>query len=98
MKRNFIRNKEDFTCVNCGERVEGNGYTNHCPKCLWSKHVDILPGDRKSKCSSPMEPIAVSYEGYEFYIMHRCTACNKIKRNRASPKDNKDALYSLVLS
>ena len=26
--------------------MKGNGYTNHCPKCLWSKHVDINPGDR----------------------------------------------------
>ncbi|HCR42265.1 TPA: hypothetical protein DIV45_02815, partial [Patescibacteria group bacterium] len=39
-RKNFIRTKEDFTCENCGHRVKGSGYTNHCPKCLYSQHVD----------------------------------------------------------
>lgn len=38
--KNFTRVIEDFICENCGTEVKGNGYTNHCPKCLWSKHVD----------------------------------------------------------
>ena len=42
----FTRKVEDFTCEHCGREVHGNGYTNHCPHCLHSKHVDVNPGDR----------------------------------------------------
>ena len=55
----FQKNVEDFVCGNCGGEVVGNGYTNHCPKCLWSKHVDINPGDRAEKCGGMMKPISV---------------------------------------
>ena len=36
--RNFQRHVEDFECEHCGAFVEGDGYTNHCPACLWCKH------------------------------------------------------------
>jgi Zn finger protein HypA/HybF involved in hydrogenase expression len=49
----FKRTIEDFTCEHCGEQVTGNGFTNHCPQCLWSKHVDIDPGDRLALCGGP---------------------------------------------
>ena len=44
MKR-FTKIDEEFICENCGEKVEKLGYTcrNHCPHCLYSKHVDINP-------------------------------------------------------
>ena len=58
MKR-FSRRTEDFTCEHCGTKVKGNGYTNHCPQCLYSKHVDINPGDRLSDCGGLMEPIDI---------------------------------------
>ena len=32
---------------------ERNGYTNHCSQCLWSKHVDINPGDRSPELLQP---------------------------------------------
>jgi len=42
---------EDFTCENCNEEVKALGYTarDHCPYCLYSKHVDKNPGDRERK-------------------------------------------------
>ncbi|MEK7158524.1 MAG: RNHCP domain-containing protein, partial [Patescibacteria group bacterium] len=46
MSRTFQRRVEDFTCESCGAQVTGDGYTNHCPQCLVSKHVDVYPGDR----------------------------------------------------
>jgi len=55
MARLFTRNIENFTCERCGAAVEGNGFTNHCPACLCSKHVDINPGDRaaaRGQCSA----------------------------------------------
>ena len=46
--KKFERNREDFTCNNCELFVQGDGYTDHCPSCLYSKHVDINPGDRQA--------------------------------------------------
>lgn len=57
--KKFQRCTEDFDCGHCGFRVQGNGFTNHCPQCLWSAHVDINPGDRAATCRALMEPIAV---------------------------------------
>jgi hypothetical protein len=31
-------------------------YRNHCPACLWSKHVDVQPGDRAATCRGLMRP------------------------------------------
>ncbi|WP_265181671.1 RNHCP domain-containing protein [Geomicrobium sp. JCM 19055] len=39
------------------EPLENGSYRNHCPSCLYSKHVDVIPGDRASTCHSLMEPI-----------------------------------------
>ncbi len=84
----FIRTTENFTCEKCGVFVEGDGYTNHCPNCLWSKHVDIFPGDRAGKCKGMMEPIGVTKKGKEYIITHKCTVCGFKKPNKAVPEDN----------
>jgi hypothetical protein len=90
----FIKREENFICENCGAEVKGTGYTNHCPKCLWSKHVDIDPGDRASDCGGMMEPIFVGYEKDAFYIIHECAKCGIKKKNIASPEDNTDVLIN----
>jgi len=54
--KKFQRQKEDFVCGECGTTVSGTGYTNHCPQCLWSMHVDVNPGDRAAACGGMMEP------------------------------------------
>ena len=43
----FTKNDNGFIYANCGFEVKPLGYTsrNHCPFCLCSLHVDILPGD-----------------------------------------------------
>jgi len=43
--RKFTKIDEEFICENCGHKVNKLGYTcrNHCPICLYSKHVDINP-------------------------------------------------------
>jgi len=69
--KKFKRTKENFTCENCGFLVEGDGYTNHCPRCLWSKHVDINPGDRCSNCFGMMEPIDVFVKSLVTRVDHR---------------------------
>ncbi|MFZ2522806.1 MAG: RNHCP domain-containing protein [Minisyncoccia bacterium] len=84
----FKKNKENFVCEKCGHGVVGNGYTNHCPECLWSKHVDIFPGDREEKCGGLMEPIKIEKKGKEYIIIHKCTKCSKERPNKAVKEDN----------
>jgi len=88
----FIRKKEDFVCEHCGAEVSGNGYTNHCPKCLWSRHVDIFPGDRASDCGGMMRPVDVEMKRKKYVITHRCEECGYEKRNEAAEEDDFDQL------
>jgi len=93
--KNFKRVDEDFKCEKCGFAVTGNGYTNHCPQCLWSKHVDRTPGDRAATCRGLMEPVDVSLEKGEKILLHRCVTCGYEKRNKAAPDDNFDELLKM---
>lgn len=88
MANNFIRRIEDFKCEHCGAQVTGNGYTNHCPRCLWSKHVDISPGDRAANCGGMMEPLNLEGSAAAYRILHRCQACGAEKWNQAASEDD----------
>ena len=92
MKRKFQRKIEDFVCENCHTKVIGNGYTNHCPVCLWSKHVDINPGDRACNCCSLMEPISLENKNDNQIIIHRCIKCGYEKKNKVAENDNLEEL------
>jgi rubrerythrin len=92
----FSRNAEDFVCENCGFKVQGNGFTNHCPKCFYSKHVDINPGDRMCKCQGLMEPIAILQKRGNFIIQHKCKKCGFIRNNTISEDDDRDALFRIA--
>ena len=72
--------------------MSGDGYTNHCPACLWSVHVDVHPGDRAAACRAPMRPVQVLYERGEFVVVPQCTACGHVKRNRCAPDDDLSVL------
>lgn len=84
----FQKKVEDFTCLECGTRVLGNGYTNHCPHCLASRHVDNNPGDRAATCGGMMKPKTVEQKGSGYVVTHECKTCGHIKRNKISEKDN----------
>lgn len=96
MTKKFQRTIEDFECENCGTRVKGDGYTNHCPKCLWSKHVDINPGDRQNVCQGLMEPMEIFLDKQRWHIVQKCTKCGHITNIKSSKQDNKDALLNLI--
>jgi len=93
--KQFQRTKEDFECEHCGFHVIGNGYTNHCPQCLWSKHVDVNPGDRLAECQGLMEPTGVDIKGGERIILQRCTKCGFKRRNKASPDDSFETILKV---
>jgi hypothetical protein len=94
----FSRQIEDFCCENCGYTVSGNGFTNHCPQCIFSKHVDNNPGDRSNRCSGLMRPIGIKKKGKKISIIHHCIKCNQQKTNIISKDDNYDFVLSLPLS
>ena len=91
--KRFERRVEDFTCRHCGAAVKGDGYTNHCPHCLWSRHVDVNPGDRAADCGGMMRPVALEQKAGRFTILHRCEACGHERKNKAREEDNLFALY-----
>ena len=96
MTRKFQRKIEDFVCENCGEKIKGNGYTDHCPKCLWSKHVDINPGDREADCKGMMEPVKVEVKNQEYIIHYKCTKCKYKHQVKSVPEDNFEEILKLV--
>jgi rubrerythrin len=95
MSKKFQKKVEDFICENCGAKIKGTGYTNHCPNCLISKHVDINPGDRKEKCEGLMDPISVEIKNGEYIITHKCRKCGKLRKNKAADDDNIDRIIEL---
>ena len=92
----FTKKIESFTCQQCDKAVTGNGYTNHCPKCLWSKHVDLMPGDRQNACQGLMEPVAVRFIKGEYIIYQNCKKCGYKFHNRASSSDSSELLIALT--
>ena len=95
MGKKFQRHIENFTCENCGFPVQGDGYTNHCPECLWSQHVDVNPGDRAEHCRGLMEPVGFTIKRGSYILVHRCTKCGITKRNKAAKNDRFEAILSL---
>lgn len=93
-----------FICAHCGREVLPLGYTsrNHCPFCLWSLHLDVNPGDRASDCGGLLEPVGAELSPKKGYvIIHKCTKCGEIRRNKAAPEakvqpDNLPLIISLT--
>jgi len=96
--RKFQRQIEDFVCEQCGQKVKGSGYTDHCPHCLWSKHVDINPGDRQSSCGGAMAPLGVEVKGDQYIIQYQCQQCGFKHQVKAAPDDNFEAIMGLTKS
>ena len=92
-----------FRCRHCGLDVPldapGTAHRNHCPTCLWSRHLDDdSPGDRAAECGSAMEPIAVCVRGDgEWVLVHRCTGCDELHINRTAGDDNPLTLLRLAV-
>ena len=94
--KKFQRKIENFICEKCGTENIGNGFTNHCSNCLWSKHVDINPGDRAEECAGMMEPIKIDLEKGKYIINHKCAKCGLLRRKGIEKNDNFDAVIEIV--
>lgn len=101
--KRFTKNDSGFICQNCGKEVEplGSSSRNHCPFCLCSIHIDIMPGDRKNTCLGILDPVKVETSPKKGYvIVHKCRKCGEIRRNRAAndarvQPDNIDLIIKL---
>ncbi len=108
----FTKKKKGFLCSHCGRFVHldsfiGTSFRNHCPFCLWSKHVDFRKsGDKQLQCQGEMEPIGLTFkhEGYDKYgkkrqgelmLVHKCLDCYKFSINRIAADDNPEAILEL---
>lgn len=96
LQKKFQKRVEDFTCEHCHTEVKGDGYTNHCPQCLWSKHVDVNPGDRANDCGGMMEPLAVEGNSPKYRIVERCQKCREIKHFTMHKSDNPNAIIAIA--
>ncbi|MFI5272819.1 MAG: RNHCP domain-containing protein [Ktedonobacterales bacterium] len=92
---------ETFTCGRCKRFVgllpSGGHHRNHCPYCLYSRHVDEgSSGDRASACKSLMAPIgAFQRPNGEHVLVHRCLGCGFERYNRIGADDDFDLVLLL---
>lgn len=92
MKRFTVQGtNQGFTCLACGTLVPpltNGSVRNHCPSCLRSVHVDVLPGDRAADCGGVLDPVGVERSGKKGWILiHRCRSCGAVRRNKAALDD-----------
>lgn len=96
MVKKFQRKPEDFTCEHCGATVKGNGYTDHCPECLYGKHVDIFPGDRLEECHGLLRPVAILKKGENHSLEYQCQKCGEVVKNKLAENDSQEAFLKLA--
>lgn len=93
-RKRFAGRGEEFRCRHCrqfvGRLPSGGRHRNHCPYCLYSRHVDgARPGDRASDCGASMAPVAAfSRRNGEHVVVHRCLGCGFERHNRIAADDD----------
>jgi RNHCP domain len=97
--------EQEFICISCGQLVTCNPLVagvqnrNHCPVCLWSRHLDWRSaGDRLSPCRAAMEPVGLTTKrgrnkyaderDGELMLIHRCAGCGTLVINRIAADDH----------
>jgi hypothetical protein len=101
-KPRYKKREEVFKCKHCRRFVcplpSGGSHRNHCPFCLYSRHVDGREsGDRMSCCGASMEPIGRFQRAKgEYVIVHRCLGCEFERFNRIAADDDFELVMSLA--
>jgi len=102
-----------FICLHCQAPVTNNKpigtkHRNHCPFCLYSRHVDQkTSGDRQADCQAKMKPIGLTFkkEGRdkwgqvrqgELMLIHHCLKCGKLVINRIAGDDQPETIIKLL--
>lgn len=86
-----------FTCEVCGAEVSALGYTarDHCPRCLYSLHLDDFPGDRSSGCGGRLAPVGTERGKKTAKLVYRCEKCGIIKKNKTADDDDFEKIVRL---
>ena len=98
-EKRFRKNDSGFRCAACGREVPPLGYSsrNHCPFCLASLHLDVLPGDRQADCGGLMEAVKTEPDPKRgFVITHVCRKCGAVRRCKAAKDDDRSLLIRLT--
>lgn len=97
--KKFTMKDENFICEKCGFEVKKLNYTarDHCPNCLYSKHVDILPGDRSNSCHGLLKPIGIEKFKNTYKILYQCEKCKELHKNIMANDDNMDLIIKLSI-
>lgn len=93
----FHKNDESFICENCKKDVLPLKYSSrdHCNHCLYSKHVDINPGDRLNTCKGLLIPIGIEKFKDTYKIVYRCQKCNIVHKNIIANDDDMDKIIEI---
>jgi len=96
----FIMRNENFVCENCNNDIlkhPSGSARNHCPVCLYSKHLDAeFPWDRASKCHGLMKPTWIDYRKNKgLMLVHKCNTCWKKMLNRLAEDDSQELIREL---
>lgn len=96
MKR-FNMIDEEFICENCKKKVDKLNYSarDHCPFCLYSKHVDINPGDRSNTCHGLLEPVGIEKYKNTYKILYKCNKCHMDHKNIMAMDDNMEEIIKI---
>lgn len=101
-----------FRCIHCGALVAASPLfagvlnRNHCPYCLWSRHLDLLAaGDRLCACKAPMRPIGLTVKQSpkrytrldcgELMLIHACVECGRVSINRIAADDLTEQIFAV---
>ena len=95
--KKFTMKDESFICNNCNKQVEKLNYTarDHCPYCLYSKHVDINPGDRQNNCHGMLKPISIEKYKNTYKIIYKCEKFKETHKNVMAKDDDMNLIIEL---
>ncbi|MDD3341038.1 MAG: RNHCP domain-containing protein [Bacilli bacterium] len=95
--KKFTMKDESFICEHCKKEVEPLRYSarDHCPHCLYSKHVDVFPGDRNNTCHGMLKPIGIEKHKDTFKILYTCTKCGQAHKNIMAKDDSMEKIIAL---
>ena len=93
----FTMRDEEFICEKCGKKVNKLNYTarDHCPYCLYSKHVDITPGDRLNECKGLLKPMGIEKFKDSYKIIYKCVKCGELHKNIVANDDDMNLIINL---
>lgn len=102
-----------FKCLHCHQDISvavslsGVNNRNHCPYCLWSRHLDLhTAGDRLAACKEKMQPIGLTLKHArnkyaqtaqgELMLIHRCIECQQVSINRIAADDDARTIMEVL--